>query len=737
MAPRRFFLAPGQWAALAVCLLMGVWMFAVVDLTPEVEANFFFDSDDPQLRETRRIAEIFGQGQPVFVAVRPERLASRKALFTLRNLSEALGAIEGVASVRSLTHGPEDPKEIVEEDPEEVLEDIRKSPFWTSLLLAPDSKTTFVVVRLSGKDQEQTVQAIDRVMARFQTPDFELAVSGVPYAVEHIRRNLSRDLQTFSVAALAMFTLLVALLFRSLPVVVGTIISALTAAFATFIVRHFLGMETGILTPNLWTIAFVLTLSHVVYLTANYRLAAREKGKESALRESVLLTGPPSLWSLAANLLGFLSLVFVSAKPLKEFGISGGIAAFAAAACAYGMYPAFLVSFDPPAGSGALRRALQRFFSRPHPLIAAGLTLGALALAPFSFKVDTDPTLLSYFAEGDRIREGIERIDQSAGSSPLDLVVRDARGETLASGKVYERLRALHSELERDPSVGSVLSVANLLAEIDRHWFSFLLPWEYRLGKLEDPKHDRIGRTFFSQDRTLGRFILRMQEQSRQSERTAIVSRLQATVRRHGFEPVLTGGLFVLQGEISRLVHTSVLRGLGGLIVAFLLIGLVTSRSLRASLAMAFCLALIPFALFGFIGLVDMPLDIIAAPAANVALPMGIDEMIHLGYALRRERRKRSLSWPIWSQALGRMWYPICASVVIVASGFTLLLLSRFPPTQRLGTLVCAGTALTDAVVLIVLPWLATLGQRRSEAPREPTAGSDGYSFTNGSKEKT
>jgi predicted RND superfamily exporter protein len=42
--------------------------------------------------------------------------------------------------------------------------------------------------------------------------------------------------------------------------------------------------------------------------------------------------------------------------------------------------------------------------------------------------------------------------------------------------------------------------------------------------------------------------------------------------------------------------------------------------------------------------------------------------------------------------------------MLIVASGFALFLLSDFPPTQRLGVLVCIGAIITDLVVLVALP---------------------------------
>src|SRR5690606_1348211 len=100
--------------------------------------------------------------------------------------------------------------------------------------------------------------------------------------------------------------------------------------------------------------------------------------------------------------------------------------------------------------------------------------------------------------------------------------------------------------------------------------------------------------------------------------------------------------------------------------------------------AMALCLTATPLILFGVAGLLRMPLDIIAAPAANVALPLGIDEMIHLSYHIRRRRAEsddKKAHWTHWRPALQSLWMPILFSMLIVVSGFALFSLSSFPPT--------------------------------------------------------
>jgi predicted RND superfamily exporter protein len=701
-----------RWAAIGLCAALGVALFAFVDLSPKVDEDFFFSSEDPQLQNSLRIEEEFGADRQIFIAARATQLESKSYIAKVLRLSEDLRGVDGVADVRSLTHGPEKPDKVSQRDPAEIFEDLLDSPFWTQLILAPDRSATFIVLRLGEGESGATVRAIDRVLTEHNEPGFELAASGVPYVSEHIRQKLTGDLRRFSIAAFVMFGILVGILFRSLAIVIGTMIAALAASFGTFLVRAALGMQTDILAPNLWTIAFVLTLSHVVYLTAQWRRQAAEVGPEKAVRRSVSLTGPASAWSLAANLLGFASLIFVSAKPLRQFGISGAIAAVLAIACAYVLFPPFLKAADPGSRhSSALAKHLDGFFSSRHSFLAAGAVLIALVLAPFAWRVNSDPSLPSYFAESGAVSAGLRAIDQSAGSSPLDIVIVNASGARLDNDDSFQRLRSLHDSLVDHQDVGSAISIALLMEETDRRWYSFLFSRNQQLKQLEKPEHGRIGDAFISDDHLRGRLILRMHEIDRTRSRDAIVNEIQAEVRKHGFEPELVGGLYLLQGELSSLVESSVIRGLGGLLALFFVIAWIVSRSLWTAAAMAFCLALTPFLLFGAVGLFGMPLDIISAPAANVALPLGIDEMIHLGYRIRRRGERGKDSWSAWRNALQELWGPILASMLIVVSGFSLFLFSSFPPTQRLGILVCAGAALTDLVVLVVLPAIASRAQ--------------------------
>src|SRR5688500_17562528 len=92
---------PGRWPALALCAALGIALFAFVDQTPQVEADFSFASDDPQLEGARQIEGEFCSAPQIFIVARGDELFSRQYLQRIRELTGELGRLRGVVDVRS------------------------------------------------------------------------------------------------------------------------------------------------------------------------------------------------------------------------------------------------------------------------------------------------------------------------------------------------------------------------------------------------------------------------------------------------------------------------------------------------------------------------------------------------------------------------------------------------------------------------------------------------------------
>ncbi len=682
---------------LLVAMLLSAWAVTFrVDLDPKVESDFFFSSEDPAFRASLQIADRFPAKPQLIVNAQGPDITSDEYVKRITRLTDALLADPDIDSVQSLTRGPTTPSAVLQ------------SPVWSRLLLSDNPQATLLVALVNPDGGAELIARVEQILADQNRPSFSLEMSGVPYVVELIRRHLLRDLRTFSLAALWVFGLVISFLYRSVAPVAGTLLSCVGACLLTLTVLHLIGTPIGLLTANIATIVFVLTLSHTVFLTANWQRLHAELTPPQALAQAIRITFTASFWCMVAALSGFGSLLLANAKPLRELGISGMIGTSVAIIVAYGFYPTFLKSAKTPL-SRTVRPTESTVLTK-----ALGPATVAVACAAAAFglaQINTDPSVFSYFAKDGEIRAGLERLDRGGGSSPLLLVVSDPAGQRLDSRPVNAALSRLQKQLETDPAVGVSLSLSILLDEARRAPLAAFLSTEQLVNILDSPRYEHIARSFVDDDRRQGLFFLRMRETDRQEPRQTIINRLTAQVDEAGLKTELVGGLYDLQGKLGELVATSLVRELGGLLAFFVLVAAAVSRSLRATGAMVICLAAVPVLLLGAMGHLGQPVDVISAPGANVAIALGIDAMIHLIMAVRRQRQTGASLRNAWEQACLQMRRPIVGAMLILAAGFGIFLLSSFPPTQRFGLLVAAGTLISAVMALIVLPFLVLVGR--------------------------
>ena len=548
-------------------------------------------------------------------------------------------------------------------------------------------------------------------------------MSGVPVIIERIRRNLFRDLLVFSLAATLVFGLLVGLIYRRARIMIGTLVTCLGACGATLVAAQAIGLGIGLLTANLVTIVFVLTLSHIVFITANLgRATERPAGEGSPTREgsparaAVRLTVSPSFWCMVTTLLGFSSLLLATALPLRELGMAGGLGTVVAFVSAYLLYPPFLASLPPGAQSSSGARhqhaALDLFPTRYGTRWLAGIGVLVIGVGAGLWKLDTDPGLLTYFREGSELRRGLEAIDDDGGSSTLKVIVRDGAGGELGTSAVYAEIWAFQEALEADASVGVVVSPAVLLEHARSQPLAGFLPLGLLLELLDSSLANEIGRSFVAPDRIEALFLLRMREGGRSTPRAEVLERVRSHAASSGLEPVLVGGQYELQAQLGRLIAASLRLGLGGLVLLFLGVATVVSRSLRTTLAMVACLAAIPLVVLGTFGHLGVAVDIITSPGANVALAMGVDSMIHVVSRVRLLGADLSGA-ELWWRARAELARPVLAASVMICLGFGIFGLSTFPPTQRFGLAVILGTATAATMALVALPFAAQLRIRR------------------------
>lgn len=704
-----------HWWMVGVTLLLFVLVGFFGDLKPQVRENFFFSPSDPEFQQTAKIDKMFPGGSQMIVNVTGS-IGSGPYLEKIGRLTHDFEELRGVTSVNSLSEGPKS------------LEDAEKSAFWSRLLLADNRKSSNVVLFVSDDaNSQQLIAQMEQIEHNFEAKDFHIQMAGLPYIAEMMRRSLKHDFETFSLTSFLLFGAAMWVLFRSWKLTVGILSTCSSAVLITLLLQQMLGQKIGILTANLTTIIFVITLSHLVYMTFNWQTLARGSDggadqKQGLGGKAWRMTLPASFWSMVSASLGFGSLLLVHAEPLKQLGLGGTVGTVIALITAYLMFPSFL-DWERPDHTRAVSEAASKsnFWEKKFVWVAVGTVAVSALLSLGLTRLNTDPSLLDYFKKGQQPREGLEVVDRNGGTNPLTIVVAAKGGGRLDNDEQYSHMWNLQEALEKRKEVGTVLSLPTLLEEANRRPLAKLLTWKEIVSILDGPKEKRVAGTFLTRDRTLTAYYLRMDEHGRTRPRVDVVQDLREVVRKEGFVPYLVGGAYELQGALAQMVAHSLVTGLGWLFLFFIGVALIVSHNLRIAAAMVGSLLLVPLCMLGGVGLLGVPVDIISAPATNVCIGMAIDSMVHLVFAVRRAKKDGKQGWEAWVAGRREQWRGIVYSDVIIGAGFAIFALSSFPPTQRFGLVVLAGTGIDIAANLFLLPLLG--GAEWGKKDAVPAAG--------------
>ncbi|MCB0318254.1 MAG: MMPL family transporter [Bdellovibrionales bacterium] len=666
-------------------------------IVPEVNKDFFFSDTDPQLKADQQICKEFGDVELTIIAVQGN-LRSEIYQQKLKKISTAIAKLHGVVSVYSLP--------LAVDDPEEAME----SPLFKRMLLSPDLKSSNIIISTKNANPNKFIEALQNLLSKFKGEDFNPHISGIPFIIENVRIELTEDIKVFTLVSIVFFGIAIFIIFRSLTISLGSLVTCLYACLATLFTIKLIDIQVGVLTANIVTVVFILTLSHVIFLThQKQKNTSKKVNAFDKTRLAIIQTLPASFWSASTTIVGFVLMGTSEAKPLREFGITGVIGTLFGLFCAYFIFPWFLIVTKlKPYSERTV--AISNFLARINKAIIPVLLL--FLIIPFSFFatwLDTDPPLLKYFDSDSKIFKGLEYVDKTGGSSPLNFVIRRSDNQELTDSNTYDRLWALHQDIESDENVGSVLSLPLIMAEANRPLIAKILPWDWIVDLIEYVVEDTNQSPFITKDRKKALYFLRMKELGREKPRSEVLKGIEAKIKKHGFSVDLVGGMYSLQMKMGELLSDSLLKGLLKIIPVFFILGVISTKSFRLGLALGLTVTVIPIIVLGALGLFGVALDLASAPAASLAMAIGVDEMFHFLQHAKKLKNFPRLTKEEWNAVSNELCIPISGSAFIVSAGFCLFLLSNFPPTRRFGSLVLFGTILAAYQALVSLPFLCKL----------------------------
>lgn len=231
-----------------------VFFFIKIDFRPQVSTEYFFAASDPVYLEYQKISNMFPPKDSLILVVKSKvhSIYSGQYFTQVAKLTNKVRQIKGVGSVFSLSHGPKDNPEAHE------------NLMWKEIIFGESNDSTLITSAINKKANPYIVKDFEKVVAENTLESFEINFSGSPYIIEMIKRYISADLKIFALVFFAVSSVVLFVLFGSWQIMLGSLITGVSAVSSSLILMHCFKITFGILSPSVLIMIFLITQAHII-----------------------------------------------------------------------------------------------------------------------------------------------------------------------------------------------------------------------------------------------------------------------------------------------------------------------------------------------------------------------------------------------------------------------------------------------------------------------------------------
>ncbi|UCH19561.1 MAG: MMPL family transporter [Deltaproteobacteria bacterium] len=758
-------------ALLSTFLLIGALVSQVPSVTIDTTSEALLHQDDPSLMEYNRFRDQFGRAELIIIAVESPEVFEQSFLnqlksfhMELKNEVPYLKQITSLINVRH-THTKEDAL-IVEdllgawpEKPVNLLElkqQVLNNPFYLNLIISNDGRVAAVLIEtvatvnesfseeqilaefgedilenlrssqsklyFSEKENRKVVEAVNRVVNRYQSNRFHLIASGGPVIIDAFNRATLKDVRLFIVLSLSAVAMFLGLLFRRMSGVILPLLIINASLFSTLGIMALFGVPIKLPTTIIPAFLLVVGVCDAVHILAIFfRHYDLGETKEAAIGYAYGHSGLAIVFTSLTTIAGLLSFSLAELSAIVEIGYFAAAGVMLALIYTIIILPA-LISLTPLKRTQAkvqqhsvMDRVLQSVadFSarRPRPIIIFSLGIFVIFL-PAVFQLKFSHNVVEYFPDHMPYRPDLNYIDQELkGSLTLEIVLDTGRENGIYEPWVLNRIELVGRKIEKinraDISVGKVISITDILKEIHQALNENDKTF-YRIPQ----NRDVIAQEFllFENNRAddLERIADSQFKKTRISVKTSWVDAVVCkdfmrdihyqlqNVFKDKVEATITGLVALLARTVSVAIYSMAKSYLIAFMAITLMMILLMGDVKIGLLSMVPNLIPIIIAM-GFMGFMHIPLDLNSLMIGSIALGIVVDDTVHFMYNFQKFYNRRCDPYYAVQKTLLGVGRALIITSLVLATGFFILMCSSLKNLLNFGFF----TGLTVIIALL------------------------------------
>ena len=604
--------------------------------------------------------------------------------------------------------------------------------------------------------QHQDIVAVRGIMDNYRQ-NAELFLGGAGMIADDTISFIKNDLKIFGLGVLFFLVITLGIIFKKLRWI---FLPMLCCAFSTISMMGLLGLfnwEITVISSNFISLQLIITMAITIHLIVRYEelLAKNPKTQHRKLvLDTVRLKMKPCLYTGMTTIAGFASLLLCNILPVITFGwmMSAGI--IVSLMVTFTLFPAgvMLIGKEIPQPRRHLQFSMTSFlakFTEGHGILIMGITCIAFLLSAIGIsKLNVENSFIDYFKQTTEIYQGMKAIDQNlGGTTPLDVIVELDKPEVSApkvisgphaegkdefdafdefevvqddekywftSNKMAQVVK-IHDYLDDLSETGKVLSLGTMMKIAEKlnkgkPLDNFNLALLY--SELPDKFKSLVLTPYVSVENDQVRFSIRIIDSDKTLKRNVLLKKIRRDLTGElGLKQaqVHLTGMLVLYNNMLQSLFNSQIMTLGVTILALMGMFLVLFKSLKIALIAIFPNLLSIGVVLGFMGWMNIPLDMMTITIAAISVGIAVDDTIHYIYRFKHEFMVVQNYWDTVHRCHGSIGYAMYYTSITIIIGFSILVLSNFIPSIYFGLLTGLAMFIALIAALTLLPQLIVI----------------------------
>ena len=719
-----------------------VWLLALLGgLRFDYDFEAFFPNEDSELEVYNRFRETFDHDNE-FVLIAPvssKGIFRKDFLLRTDSLANALSTLKHVKSVQSagslkrLMPGVLLPVAVpvlhIDDSTRYAADSARiySEGLLVGSFFPKDGKSLTIVVKtdngLSKTNCDSLGAAISRQVSRFAFEDVHMA--GRIFAQRVFLDQITREFVVFICISFFVVVIFLWLTFRTIAGVLLPLTVVLASIVWTLGLMYLLGKPVDLLTTMLPTMVFIAGMSDVVHFISRHAEATeagvpRDRILPLLLRE----VGLPTFVTLLTTVVAFLSLLFSSIQPVREFGVYTAAGITIAFILTYTLLPSLLYLFNPgnlirPSKThrftDLMRSALFWIFRNQKLILSVTAAVLVLSIVGAS-RIKVNNRLLEDLNEKVRVKQDFLFFDDHySGVRPLEIVLNVEEPGDAWSYRNIKTISRIDSFIRINYQPGFLVSPATLATEVYRArsgdtTLDFPTREEYSRIEpfLRSMKRNKDVKKFISSDARQARISGKIRDlgsSTVQELDSRLVEFMKNSPGNGSLKFSITGAAHLIDRNNEYMVE-NMTQGFLFSVITIALLTFILHRSWR--MVLVFILPnLIPLMVIaGIMGFAGIELKAATSIIFSIAFGIATDDTIHFISRLKIERGYGKSLMYAFKRTYFETGKPIVLTTFILLGGFMSMMSSDFQSTFYFGFLTCITIVIALVADLFLLPVL-------------------------------